>query len=176
MSQTVEPKEIAVAWVARFATAICAGDIPAITATILPHGWFKDILTFTWDTRSLEGTEKITSYLTANLKPNLVSDVKSYEDTYVRPALFPAGPHTGVEAPFTYETPIAHGRGFARLLQDPSGEWKALSVCMFVTDLVGHEETKYELGIYGNHTLAWEDIYAERRAKIESEPQVLIGT
>lgn len=170
------PRPIALSWLAKFSKAVSAGDVAATTSTFLPHGWLRDVLTFTWTTRSLEGPSKIADYLTGKLKPGYITAVKHYDDQWVLPAFFPAGPHTGVEEAFSYETPVAHGRGFARLVQDASGEWKALSVCMYVTDLKGHEETDYELGIYGGHTLAWADVYAERRAKIETDPQVLIGT
>ena len=169
------PRPIALSWLAKFSKAVSAGDVAATTSTFLAHGWLRDVLTFTWTTRSLEGPSKIADYLTGKLKPGYITDVKHYEDQWVLPAFFPAGPHTGVEEAFSYETPVAHGRGFARLVQDADGEWKALSVCMYVTDLKGHEETNYELGIYGGHTLAWADVYAERRSRIEKDPQVLIS-
>ncbi|THH30494.1 hypothetical protein EUX98_g3702 [Antrodiella citrinella] len=172
-SQT-DPRVIALAWLKQYGAAILLADIPIIASLFLPHGWFRDVLTFTWDTRSLEGTDKISAYFSEHLKPGYVSDMTLFEDLYIRPSFFPVGPHSGVEVAFSYDTPIAHGQGFARLMEDGNGEWKALSVCMFVADLRGHEETNYELGIYGGHTLAWADVYAERRAKIESEPQILI--
>ena len=174
-TQANQPKEIALAWLTRFSDGVCAADISRTVDTFLPHGWLRDVLVFTWDTRSLEGTAKIASYLSLNLKSGYISDVKLYEDMHVQPAFFPAGPDTGLEVPFDFETPVAFGKGFARLVRDVNGEWKALSVCVFVRDLKGHEEANYELGIYGNHTLAWEDVYAERRTKVEKEPEVLIG-
>ncbi|TCD63704.1 hypothetical protein EIP91_005109 [Steccherinum ochraceum] len=175
MSLDEDPCHIAVSWLSKFGEAICAGDIAATTNTILPHGWLRDVLTFTWDCRSLEGTEKISKYLSGKLKPGFITDVKLWDDAHVRPAFFPLGPGaSGVEAPFSFEAPVTHGRGLARLVKDGNGEWKALSVCMYVADIKGHEETDHEVGIYGNHTLAWADVYAERKAKIESEPQVLI--
>jgi len=170
-----DPRHIALNWLAHYAAAITAGDVVATTDTFLPHGWFRDVLTFTWNTRSLEGPARIAGYLKDKLKTGYITDLKHYEDLHVKPAFFPAGPHQGVEVSFSFETPVAHGRGLARLMEDDNGDWKAMSVCMFVTDLRGYEETKYELGIYGGHTLAWADVQAERRAKVESDPQVLIG-
>ncbi|KAH8101969.1 dimethylaniline monooxygenase (N-oxide-forming) [Cristinia sonorae] len=172
----IDPREIARNWLTAFSDAITAGDVAATAETFLSFGWFRDVLTFTWTFRSLEGPEKITSYLSGSgkLTPGYISSVKPYEDLWVRPAVFPAAKQTGVEVPFSYETPIAVGRGFARVVDDGAGNWRALSVCMFITDLKGHEEAKFELGIYGGHTLAWADVLAERRLRVETEPQVLI--
>ncbi|KAH8089937.1 dimethylaniline monooxygenase (N-oxide-forming) [Cristinia sonorae] len=173
---SIDPRAVAHAWLTAFADAITNGDVTGIVDTFLPFGWFKDVLTFTWNFRSLEGPEKISAYLSDSGKfaPGYISSVKPYEDRWVRPSAVPAGKQTSVEVPFTYETPVAVGKGYARLLEGPEGRWKALSVCMFLTDLKGHEEQQFESGIYGGHTLAWADVYAERRLKVETDPQVLI--
>jgi hypothetical protein len=57
-----------------------------------------------------------------------------------------------------------------------SGDWKALSVFMMMDDLKGHEEVGYEDGVYGGHTLGWEDVNRERREKVESNPHVIVGS
>ncbi|KAJ7614510.1 hypothetical protein FB45DRAFT_1110310 [Roridomyces roridus] len=48
-----------------------------------------------------------------------------------------------------------------------------MSVFMMLRDI--HEEAGPEEGIYGGHTLAWEDVARERRERIERDPYVLIG-
>lgn len=99
---------------------------------------------------------------------------------------------------------MAQGKGYARLLRekahevngangvngvngingtngvnginrDGKGRWKAFAVCMIASELKGYEEAGYESGIYEGHTAAWGDILADRKAKNESDPYVLIG-
>ena len=55
------------------------------------------------------------------------------------------------------------------------GEWKALTVFIMADNLKGYEEVGRETGIYGAHTLSWEEVNANRRANIESDPQVIIS-
>ncbi|CAL1707427.1 unnamed protein product [Somion occarium] len=80
----------------------------------------------------------------------------------------------GVEGAFTFETSIAHGHGYTYLLKDGNGEWKAWATFMMLVDLKGYEEVGPERGVYGGHTVAWSDVLAERRARIELDPQVLV--
>jgi len=170
--ESLNARDVAAKWLSEFARVISAGEVDGVAQTILPNGWFRDVLTFTWDYRALEGSEKIVGYLSEHLHPGQISKVGLAEDGFYAPKYVEA---TGwVEAVFLYETPIALGRGHARLAKDEAGRWKAVTVCMLVEDLKGHEEASYELGIYGDHTLAWGDIYRERRARIEAEPHVLI--
>ncbi|TCD61856.1 hypothetical protein EIP91_007825 [Steccherinum ochraceum] len=176
MTQDTDPRRISLAWLARFADALCAGDSSTTTTLFHPDGWFRDALALSWQFRSLEGSAKIRQYLADKLKPGYITDVKHYEDAWIRPAFYAAGKYgKGIELAFSYETPVAHGKGVARLVWEPlSEQWKALSVCMSITDLTGHEAIDHELGIYGGHTLAWADVAAERRAEVEASPQVLI--
>lgn len=179
MQDQVVPSEVAAQWLPQYAKAISAGDAAAVADLILPVGWFRDVLTFTWDLRSLEGTEKITAYLSEHLKPGDVSELRLVDDIHCIPSLSPKTAWSDivcVEAAFTYETKIAHGRGYVRLVRaGDEGPWKAASVCMMVFDLKGHEESGFEHGMYGDHTLAWSDVLQERRAKIEADPQVVIS-
>ncbi|TCD67151.1 hypothetical protein EIP91_000436 [Steccherinum ochraceum] len=165
-------KEVAAAWLADYAGAVTAGDVQAISNTILPDGWYRDVLTLTWDYRALEGKDKIVRFLSQLLKPGQIFDFALAEDPLYAPKHIPET--GGVEAVFSYETAVVHGRGYARLVRGPSGVWKALSVCMMAMDLRGHEESGYELGIYGDHTLAWSDVSRGRKAAIEANPYVLI--
>ncbi|KAK0482195.1 hypothetical protein IW261DRAFT_1417804 [Armillaria novae-zelandiae] len=53
---------------------------------------------------------------------------------------------------------IRQRRGYVHLLPDAQGVWKALSVFMMLDELYGHPEDGPELGLYGEHTLAWEEL------------------
>lgn len=178
------PRDIATNWLASFSSALDSLNPQSVADLFLADGWFRDVLTFTWDLRALEGRPKITAYLTesSNLERAKIKDIKMDERTHYKPVSLPiAKPDgavdNGIEFCFTYETWVGPGRGCARLLKDQSqtGEWRAISVGMILYEIRGHEESSFESGIYGGHTLAWSDVKAERRAQVEKDPHVLIG-
>ncbi|THH32241.1 hypothetical protein EUX98_g1948 [Antrodiella citrinella] len=169
--------DVATLWFSEYAEAVAAGTPRDIVKAFLPHGWFRDVLTLTWNYRALEGPEKITRYLSEHLHPGQISGFKllgGADDTSrYRVPKYVA--QTGmVEVYFAYETDVALGKGYAMLKQDESAAWKALNVCMMIVELKGHEEPGYE--VYDGHTLAWSDVYRERNASIEADPHVLIDT
>ena len=45
-------QDVPAAWLSNFAAAAEAGDVAAAVDNILPDGWLRDVLVFTWDTRS----------------------------------------------------------------------------------------------------------------------------
>ena len=167
---------VAQAWLSSYASALASRDANVAAAMFLQDGWLRDMLTFTWDNHSLEGPEKIARYLSEVLLKVDVSRFALCGDAYFRPASFDARPGLqGVEFGFTYETGIALGKGFAKILQDAEGTWRALSVSMIVMDLKGYEETpgrqNFERDMHGQ---AWGDAEAERKEKIQTDPRVII--
>lgn len=170
-------RDVATRWLARFAEFLSAGDVDAAVSTFLPDGWFRDVLTFTWDNRSLAGRAKISAYLSGTLTSARIADVQLDERPGLQPAYVPLTPSTSaVGAGFTFTSSVARGQGYFRLLlEDLSSEWKALSVFMMVSDLKEHEEAGPESGIYGGHTVSWEEVSRARRARIENNPHVIIS-
>jgi len=171
-------KDIASKWLKDFGSFLWNADVEGLASSFCPDGWLRDILVFTWNNRSLCGPEKIVQYIKdSGLKPETFSQFELDDRLYFSAEAGPLTPTTtGVSFGFKFETPIAHGRGYARILQDAqSNEWKALTVFVAVENLIGHEEVGPELGIYGGHTLAWGDVKEERRKRTEANPYVLIG-
>lgn len=181
MAQAVEqsdlssPTDIATAWLREFGSAFARGDAEAVARTFLADGWLRDSLTFTWDIRSLHGREKISSFLGDALPSTPVSNVRLSDDPYFRPT-FHEQPHKTVEFGYTYETPLAWGRGYTRLVRTEYGRWEALTASTIVSDLKGHEEppsgTDWE-AMAKDRT--WGDLQADLRAQSETAPHVLIG-
>ncbi|THG93708.1 hypothetical protein EW026_g7600 [Hermanssonia centrifuga] len=177
MSVPDEQTRIAAEWLTDLASALQSANAEAFAATFLPDGWFRDVLTFTWDNHTLEGRDKIVSYVSKNISPAEISQVKLSDDSYFRPTYVPSspGPDQGVETGFTFETSIAHGKGYARLVRNEHGEWKALLTSMMLVDIKGHEELpgreNFE-DIAANRS--WGEMEAERKGLIESDPYVII--
>ena len=170
------PKEIASAWLAGFSDHIQAGDVPGTVSMFLPHGWLRDVLVFTWDTRSLAGHNAISSYLSTSLPSRSISSIKLSDDRALQPAEdFPAPGIKVISAGFTFETNIALGRGYVRLQPDKQGDWKAMTVFVTVEALKSSGPSGPDLGLYGGHTVPWDQVREKERAKNESDPYALIG-
>ncbi|KZT70031.1 FAD/NAD(P)-binding domain-containing protein [Daedalea quercina L-15889] len=146
-------QEKANTWLTKFALAAFQADIDAVTDCFLPGGWLRDVLLFTWNTRSLEGREKIAAYLTNTLPPLHLSNFKLDTEDGLKPEPYLSD---GLATGFTFETLDRRGHGYAYLRPD-GDEWRALAVFTMVTDIKGHEETGHELGTYNGHTLSWEE-------------------
>lgn len=177
MSQTdsTEATAVATSWLANLTLAIGSADPQAFAAVFLPNGWFRDVLTFSWDTRSLRGPEAIASYLTETHRLAEVSNVTLDKELYYLPHFVPGpGGSSGVEVGFLYEITHAVGKAYAHLEKDERGSWKALTLTMIITDLKGHEEPENVAADWETGGRTWGDIEAERRSQIESDPYVLI--
>jgi len=174
---SVAPGIIAVNWLNEFAAHLAVGNVEGVTSCFREDGWLRDLLIFTWNNRTLHGTSNITEYLRDTLKPGSFSEFKVDHRPFMAPEKGHITPTlSGVSCGFTFETPIAHGQGFVRLVDDGAGRWKALTVLMSMEDIRGHEEHGYENGMWGDHTLAWGDVKSQRVHRTEEDPRVLIGT
>lgn len=165
--------EIASTWLAQFGAFLASSDTAGAVTCFHGHGYLRDILVFTWSNRTLQGAPKISAYLEDNLAATAITAMKLEDRAHLTPTFMPmAG---SVVSGFTFETAVGPGQGYFFLSPASSGEWKALCVFMTLRDIRGHEESGPEVGVYGGHTLAWEDVHRERRLKIEEDPYVLIS-
>lgn len=181
MSQpsSTEADAIAIAWLTRLSSAIQAADAQTFASTFLPNGWFRDVLTFVWDTRSLRSPSVIASYLSeANrLAEAGITNITVDKDPYFIPHFVPGpGGSSAVEVGFLYETKHAIGRAYAHLEKDDAGSWNALTLAMIIVDLKGHEEPENVAANWEADGSTWGELEEQRRVKIESNPHVLIGT
>ena len=174
---SLDPKSVAQSWLSKFAAGFSSGDVDGTVALFGKDGWYKDILTLSFDTRVLNGHENIKNFLSKTLPNAQVSNFELDTRQHLEPELFEAGPGAhGVFGAFTFETPKALGRGNFRLLPEgESKEWKAMTAMTMVWDWKGHEEKTFELGHYENHTQPWEKVAKKEREEIERDPQVVIG-
>ena len=110
-------------WLARFAEALKQGDAAGTAALFADDGYWRDLVSFTWNIVTLEGRPAIAGMLTARLAE-------------VRPDSFRAGDRDGW---FTFETALGRGTGNVRLK-----DGKAFTLFTALMELKGFEEKSGE--------------------------------
>lgn len=123
----VAPTKQAANWLESFSAALEAQDTTAATEHFLEDCYWRDLLTFTWNIKTMEGRQAVRQMLAATLHGTRPCAWRLEAE-----ATNDAGT---VEAWFTFETAVAHGRGVMRLR---NGRCRTLFTMM--TDLKGHEE------------------------------------
>ena len=175
---------IAHTWLANVRRAAAAGDTTAFADSIDSQGWFRDLMTFSWEFKSLQGPDAVARYLTASngLKGDrTISNIQLEETPEGRPQAGHFGARPMVQAALRFETPKAMGRGFVLIPYDDVAEIKeeappkAFVFFLMVSDWKGHEEQSYESGIYDGHNLSWEEVRKNRHEAIEKDPSVIIS-
>ncbi|KAG1779244.1 FAD/NAD(P)-binding domain-containing protein, partial [Suillus placidus] len=177
---------IAADWLKSLEIASSTGDATSFVSHFVSDGWFRDLLCFSWNFRTLSGVEKIRGFLSevadgkSRLEHSGLRDFKLDDHTVNAPSPLILPGLQGIEGvqgafTFTITKPAALGRGFFRLIQDGDGKWKALTLFTNMQDLVGHEESSADQhGLYEGRKMTWEeDVDAKFRA-IEADPTVLI--
>lgn len=166
---------IAASWLENFSKFSELGDVDGIVSCFLPDGWLRDVLIFNWSNRTFIGQQKIKDHLAANFAAAKISDLALDKRQYFTPELAHVTPtQTAVASGFTFSTVTGIARGYFHLLPDAQGVWKALAVFMILDEIHGHPEEGPELGIYGDHTLSWDEVHRKRRESVEKDPYVLI--
>ena len=152
------PTSQAAAWLSQFGAALDRNDVSAAAGLFADECYWRDLISFTWNIKTLEGHGEIRAMLAATLAD-------------VRPGHWQidgeAGEENGVtSAWFTFETAMARGKGHLRL-QDGRC-WTLLTT---LTELNGFEEKRGPTRIAGaqhgvfKHRQTW----LERRAQEEAE-------
>ncbi len=174
MTQTLEPTDTDVAasdaqavvakWLADFEAALAARDIPAVTSMFATDSYWRDLVAFTWNLKTVEGRDAIADMLGARLDATSPSTFRTSE---------PATEDGGVYTAFlNFETEVGRGEGLLRLRDAGDGAgplaWTLLTT---LQELKGHEEPLGDTRVMGavhgqsTDTRSW----AERRADEEAE-------
>ena len=128
--------ERATGWLNDFETALKTGNIDAVIALFGDECYWRDLVSFTWNYKTLEGKGQIADMLAATLGQVKPSNWKIIED--------PTGDEAMTEAWITFETAVARGKGHLRLKNGKC--WTLLTT---MVELKGHEEKKGPTRIKG---------------------------
>jgi hypothetical protein len=104
--------------------AVATSDTNKIVSHFLPDGFWRDLVSLSWDFRTLRNPTTIKAFLDDG--DRLKSAGLELLELDGAPALVKANEDfTWIQCFFNFETKIARGRGFFRLMADDNGTWKA---------------------------------------------------
>jgi putative flavoprotein involved in K+ transport len=129
MSDAIELDGVAVSWLARFDRALIARDPDAVAVLFAEECFWRDLVSYTWNVKTLEGREQIRTMLAANLE--------TIAPTGWRLESQPTLADGVVEAWIRFETAVGRGRGVLRLKDGAA--WTLLTT---LDELKGFEERK----------------------------------
>ncbi len=113
----LERRRIADAWLAEFEAMLQQQNYARVASMVHPDGYWRDLLTFGWLFKTVHGTDAIEAWLSEVFAANAAHNFRAEHD----PAIGAIGEHSStLEIFFTFETAIAFGRGFVRLVEDPN--------------------------------------------------------
>jgi putative flavoprotein involved in K+ transport len=171
MTETVaEPAAAEItAWLERFELALSAGDAAAASDLFGDQSFWRDLVAFTWNIKTLEGPEEIRAMLESQLGRIRPRGWRTTEP--------PAAADGVAEAWLAFETEAGRGEGHLRLR-----DGKAWTLLTALHELKGHEEPAgpnrpqgVEHGAYRDR-LTWLEA-REREARelgYEVQPEVVI--
>ena len=137
--------KIASEWVESLNQALATQDYGAVNRLFLSGSCWRDQLGLSWDYHTLNGPEKIISFLKSGphgirIKTIKIDDSTTLHAPHISAADF-NGKVNGVGSFLTIETDVGRGPGIVRLLQDKDGKWKAFTLFTAMHELKSHEET-----------------------------------
>jgi putative flavoprotein involved in K+ transport len=125
----VEPAAAEVGeWLSRFEEALTQGDTAAAAELFADESFWRDLVAFTWNLRTVEGPAGVKDMLDRTLE-----HVKPREFRTAEP---PASADGVTEAWIDFETEVGRGRGHLRLR-----DGKAWTLLTTLYELKGHEES-----------------------------------
>ncbi|BDH57745.1 NAD(P)/FAD-dependent oxidoreductase [Tsukamurella sp. PLM1] len=150
------------AWLAKFEDALVARDVTAVTELFEPGGFWRDLVSFTWNLHTSEGRDQIAAMLTERLADTAPNGFATTD---------PASGDEVAEAFIGFETGVGRGKGHVRIRRGEDGVDRAWTLLTTLRELKGHEESfgvRRPMGaVHGAHVEA--PTWAERREREEAE-------
>lgn len=127
-------------WLSEFETALATRDIERVTGMFAVDSFWRDLVSFTWNLKTLEGREAIGQMLEHRLAGTDPSRFRTREA--------PTDDGGVVTAFIEFETAVGRGTGHLRLRTE-AGEDKAWTLLTALQELKDHEERKGPTRVLG---------------------------
>ncbi|KAF8128629.1 hypothetical protein EV363DRAFT_1451618 [Boletus edulis] len=138
---TASPLELSNKWLSAFEASVSNEEIDSLILLFHEHGFWKDILTLTWDMRTIRGHPSIKRMLDARLAATGLSAFQLIKDEIRGPMIIKPLPDL-VFIRFCFDFETKHGKGIAVafLVSTSNGTWKAWSLLTRLGSLKAYPE------------------------------------
>lgn len=168
----VDAKSVATQWFSNFTKELEAKNAQGVASLVLDDAFWRDMLAFTWDFRTFEGSARIRQFLADVLPDSGIASLQ-LSDQYLSVER-PYPDLAWIQAMFNFETTVGKGTGVFRLVPTANGEWKAHVVYTLLEEIKGHPERVGPLRDFVPNHGMWPE---KRRREInfeDREPAVVI--
>ncbi|KQY07460.1 FAD-dependent oxidoreductase [Mycobacterium sp. Root135] len=160
-SAAITPQARVDAWLANFEAALAVRDVERVVAMFAVDSFWRDLVSFTWNLKTVEGRDGVADMLHARLAETSPSGFRTREE---------ATADGDVASAFIeFETAVGRGTGHLRIKTDDDGNDVAWTLLTAMQEIKGHEERKGVTRVLGAvhgsdaDTRSW----AEKRADEE---------
>ncbi|WP_137873739.1 NAD(P)/FAD-dependent oxidoreductase [Rhodococcus sp. Q] len=133
-SATGSPRERVDAWLTEFEAALATRDVDVAAGMFAVDGFWRDLVSFTWNLKTVEGRDGVADMLRERLDDTDPSGFRATEE--------PTEADGVVSAWVAFETATGRGEGHLRLRGDEDGRDRAWTLLTTLQELKGHEEGK----------------------------------
>ncbi len=173
-----QQRRIAETWLATFAAALGQRDYARVAAMMHGDGYWRDLLTFGWEFKTLHGVGDVRAWLCQAFDAQPGHDFRIEGE----PTIGAIGEYSAtLEFFFRFDTGIAYGRGYARLVADPlSTEPKAFAILTAMHELkrfpqaTARKRPREDLRIASRQLENWADRRSAARQFRDRDPEVVI--
>ena len=171
------PQYIAQQWLANLEKALTAKDLCRLGNIMHDDCWWRDMLTFDWDLRTIQGLDKLKTYFEKHLaRTGIGNFCLRNTGKYIPSIQKPTDEWEWIQSMFDFETKIGRGTGMLRLSRGLNGIWKGHMIYTALKELNGFEEKIGPNRAHGgnNSPLNWQELRARQLEFLDQEPAVLI--
>ena len=133
------------AWLADFEAALAARDVDRVVAKFAVDSFWRDLVSFTWNLKTVEGRDGVADMLGARLADTSPSGFRTREPATADGT----GADTVTSAFIEFETAIGRGTGHLRLKRDAEGNDVAWTLLTALQELKGFEERRGATRVMG---------------------------
>jgi putative flavoprotein involved in K+ transport len=180
MLSQVNPRHAAERWLVDFEANLRANTFDAAAAMFLDDSYWRDLVAFTWDIRTVSGRETIRQAM-AETMPVLQPSRFRIAEKRAKPRIVKRAGVETIEAIIAFDTKVGNGYGILRLVPDRHGErllaWVLLTS---LEDIKGHEQRIYARRPRGEEWSGgfgaenWMDVRKRAIAFEDREPAVVV--
>jgi cation diffusion facilitator CzcD-associated flavoprotein CzcO len=172
-------RQIAETWLVTLDATLAGGDYARVAAMMHADGYWRDLLTFGWEFKTCHGADDIRTWL-ADVLPATPAQNFRLEGA---PALGALGEHRPtLEFFFRFETALAHGRGFVRLVEDAAAPGTPKAFTLLTTMLalkdfpeaIGRNRPREDLSATAGQPENWRDRRDAAREFRDQDPDVIV--